>query len=86
MTTEEGIKYRYEYSDEKSDKFWEIILNGNCYSVSYGRIGNNPQTRTKEFDSKEIALNEANKIRLAKEKKGYILAESNLSQSDLCKD
>ena len=72
MATQEGIKYRYEFSDDKSDKFWEIILSGNSYIVSYGRIGNKPQERTKEFDSKEIALKEADKIRAAKEKKGYI--------------
>ncbi len=86
MATQEGIKYRYEFSDEKSDKFWEIILNGNCYSVSYGRIGNNPQTRTKEFDSKEIALKEANKIRAAKVSKEYVLVESGLSRTDVCND
>ena len=73
MVVEEGIKYRYEFSDDKSDKFWEIVLNGDKYSVSYGRIGNKPQTRTKDFDSKEIAMKEADKIVNAKMKKGYVL-------------
>jgi predicted DNA-binding WGR domain protein len=48
-------------------------LNGNSYNVSYGRIGNKPQTKTKEFDSKEIAMKEADKIIIAKKKKGYTL-------------
>ena len=32
MVVEEGIKYRYEFSDDKSNKFWEITVNGNTYS------------------------------------------------------
>lgn len=71
---DEGITYHYEFSDEKSNKFWEITLNGNSYSVAYGRIGNKPQEKTKDFESSEIALKQAIKIRGAKEKKGYILS------------
>lgn len=74
VETEEGITYHYEYSDEKSNKFWEITLNGDSYTVAYGRIGNKPQEKTKSFDSSEIALKQAIKIREAKEKKGYILS------------
>ncbi len=71
---DEGITYHYEYSDEKSNKFWEITLNGGSYTVAFGRIGNKPQEKTKNFDSSEIALEQAIKIREAKEKKGYILS------------
>lgn len=71
---DEGITYHYEYSDEKSNKFWEITLNGDSYTVAYGRIGNKPQEKTKDFESSEIALKQAIKIREAKEKKGYILS------------
>jgi predicted DNA-binding WGR domain protein len=74
VETEEGITYHYEYSDEKSNKFWEITLNGDSYTVAYGRIDNKPQEKTKTFDSSEIALKQAIKIRAAKVKKGYILS------------
>ncbi|MHA1727151.1 MAG: NAD-dependent DNA ligase LigA [Promethearchaeota archaeon] len=71
--TKEGVKYRYEYSDEKSDKFWEIITKDISFTVSYGRIGNKPQTKTKTWGSKEKAKIETDKIRKSKEKKGYVL-------------
>ena len=74
VETEEGITYHYEYSDEKSNKFWEITLNGDSFTVAFARIGNKPQIKTKTFDNNEIALKEANKIRIAKEKKGYTLS------------
>ncbi len=69
--TQEGTLYHYEYSDEKSNKFWEIILEEKSFTVSYGRIGNKAQSKTKEWSSPEEALKQANKIRESKEKKGY---------------
>lgn len=62
---------RFEYSDEKSNKFWEITVNGNEHTVRYGRIGADGQTKTKEFADAEAAEKDAEKLIKSKTKKGY---------------
>lgn len=62
---------RFEYKDEKSNKFWEIKVEGESHTVRYGRIGSNGQTKTKEFDSAEDAEEDAAKLIKSKVKKGY---------------
>lgn len=63
---------RYEFSDGKSDKFWEVAVNGNTLSVRYGRIGTQGQSKDKDFSGSEDA--EKEKAKLIKEKtgKGYV--------------
>ena len=39
---------RYEFSDGKSNKFWQIELSGNSFTTTYGRIGTDGQSTTKE--------------------------------------
>jgi uncharacterized protein YwqG/predicted DNA-binding WGR domain protein len=65
------MKRRFEYKDEKSNKFWEIEQNGNAYTTWYGRIGGNPQSDTNEFDTEEKASKAYAKIIAEKTKKGY---------------
>lgn len=72
---EEGKTYHYEYTDEKSNKFWEIVLKGPSFTTTYGRIGSKGQQTTKDFDSTEKALEVAEKLAKSKEKKGYLLSE-----------
>lgn len=62
---------RFEYKDEKSNKFWEIRLEGDSHTVRYGRIGSDGQTKTKEFDSAGEAEADAEKLIKSKLKKGY---------------
>ena len=62
---------RYEFSDGKSQKFWEIELEGNTFTVRYGRMGTDGQTSTKVFESPEQALKEHDKLVKSKVKKGY---------------
>ena len=62
---------RYEFNDGKSSKFWEIELSGSAYTVRYGRIGTNGQTKTKVFDSAAEAVAAADKVTKSKVKKGY---------------
>ena len=64
---------RYELSDGKSNKFWEIEVNGDSYTVCYGKIGTNGQSTTKSFNDEEQAKAEADKITATKVKKGYVL-------------
>ena len=62
---------RFEYRDEKSNKFWEITVDGNEHTVRYGRIGSDGQSKTKSFDSDEAAGKDAAKLIGQKTKKGY---------------
>jgi len=61
----------FEFSDDKSNKFWTIELDGKSFTVHYGRIGTNGQTQTKEFASPEAAKKEYDKLVAEKVKKGY---------------
>jgi predicted DNA-binding WGR domain protein len=64
---------RYEFSDGKSNKFWEIELEGTSFTTTYGRIGTNGQTSMKEYDSTDKAKKEYDKLIAEKVKKGYKL-------------
>lgn len=57
--------------DGSSDKFWQIETNGNSHTVTYGRNGTDGQSKTKNFDSAESCLKDAEKLIAEKIKKGY---------------
>ena len=59
------------YTDEKSDKFWTIVLDDCCHTVCYGRSGSAGQTQTKEFPTAAAALKSYEKLVAEKLKKGY---------------
>jgi uncharacterized protein (TIGR02996 family) len=67
---------RFEYTDAKSDKFWEIAVDGNTYTVRYGRKGTDGQTNTKVFDSPEQAMKKAESAIQSKTRKGYVEVEA----------
>jgi predicted DNA-binding WGR domain protein len=52
----------FQYSDAKSHKFWNIEVNGNSFTVTYGKIGSAGQNQTKTFPSAEKAQAEAEKV------------------------
>lgn len=62
---------RFEFSDGKSNKFWEIDLEGDSFTVRYGRIGTEGQSSTKTYASAQEATKQADKLIAAKTKKGY---------------
>ena len=64
---------RYVFSDNKSNKFWEIASKEDKLIVRYGRVGTRGQSQIKTFTDNEKVENE--KQRLVKEKKvkGYIM-------------
>ncbi len=62
------------YQDETSNKFWNIVVEGNKYTFTYGRIGSEGSTKDKEFADEATALKAAQKMVSAKMKKGYKLA------------
>src|SRR4051794_21017604 len=46
-----GTVRRWEFVGGKSEKFWEVGLDGTAVTSRYGRIGTNGQATVKEFDS-----------------------------------
>ncbi len=65
------MKTYLEYKDEKSQKFWEITLNGSSHTVRYGKIGTTGQSKALTFTSEEEAQKAADKLMQSKLKKGY---------------
>lgn len=63
---------RFEYSDGKSNKFWEIELKGTDVVTSYGRIGGTAQSTTKGFKSAADAVKAHDKLVAEKVGKGYM--------------
>lgn len=68
-----GKTYHFEYSDEKSYKFWEITLQEQAFTVRYGRIGTDGRINEKTFDSVEETRKNAIKVTKSKLGKGYEL-------------
>ena len=66
------MKKYLEYKDEKSHKFWEIVLNGNMFTIRYGKVETDGQVKTKELESDEKAEKEFTKLVKQKVKKGYV--------------
>jgi len=62
----------FEFSDGKSNKFWNIELSGTSFTVTYGRIGTAGQTQTKEFPSADKAKIAHDKLVAEKVGKGYV--------------
>ncbi len=61
----------FTYSDAKSHKFWNIDLQGEKVTVTYGRIGTAGQTQTKTFNNAGAAQKEHDKLVKEKLAKGY---------------
>ncbi len=70
------LKTYLEYTDEKSSKFWTIEVDGNNYTVTYGKLNTKGQQITKNADSNEKALKDAKKLINSKVKKGYVVVSS----------
>ncbi len=66
------MKRLFHFQDGKSNKFWEIELSGNSFTVRFGKIGTNGQTQTKEFDDDVKTEKEYDKLVAEKRKKGYV--------------
>ena len=65
------MKRIFIYSDEKSNKFWTIEVNGNSYTVNYGKVGTAGQTQTKDFADDAACQKAVDKLIAEKTKKGY---------------
>ncbi|MBS0206199.1 MAG: DUF4132 domain-containing protein [Planctomycetes bacterium] len=64
------------FQEGTSHKFWQIELNGSSHTVTFGKVGTNGQTQTKEFDSEDAAVKSYDKLVAEKLKKGYVETSS----------
>lgn len=62
----------FEFSDGKSNKFWEISIDSEVVNVRYGKIGTNGTTKAKELASADAAQKHYEKLVSEKENKGYV--------------
>nr|WP_229458844.1 WGR domain-containing protein [Massilia glaciei] len=69
-TAEVARSLRFEQGCSR--KFWRAGVRGDELSVTYGRIGSTGQVNLKQFDSKERALREMEKLVGEKLRKGYV--------------
>ncbi|HKS38503.1 MAG TPA: AAA domain-containing protein [Verrucomicrobiae bacterium] len=67
-----GTTRRFEFIGGASRKFWEIAMDGNAFTVRFGRIGTAGQTQSKTFADAAQAKREADKLIGEKLKKGYV--------------
>jgi DNA ligase-1 len=71
-----SAKRYFEFTDEKSSKFWEIALDDTSVTVRYGKIGASGQTQTKTFADAAAAQKHHDKLVEEKTEKGYVEQES----------
>jgi uncharacterized protein (TIGR02996 family) len=68
-----GLTMRtFEFNDGKSQKFWNIDLQGSAFTVTYGRLGTAGQTQTKKFANPGQAQAAHDKLVAEKLAKGYV--------------
>ena len=53
---------RFEFIDEKSRKFWEIVLDGAEVTIRFGRVGTAGQTSKKSFSTTDEARRHHDKM------------------------
>lgn len=68
-------QYQLHFNDGKSNKFYNIHVDGNSLIASWGKVGTKGQTQVKEFHSAKLAKKELNKKLNEKLGKGYLTAE-----------
>jgi predicted DNA-binding WGR domain protein len=61
----------FHFTEGTSNKFWIIELEGDAFTVRFGRIGTDGQTQEKEFGTEAEALKAYEKLIAEKIKKGY---------------
>lgn len=61
----------FVFTDDTSNKFWNIEVVGTYYQVKFGKVGSNGQTQRKTFASNSEAQAAADKLIKEKLKKGY---------------
>jgi uncharacterized protein (TIGR02996 family) len=60
------------FTDDKSNKFWNIDLQGTRFTVQFGKVGAKGQTQVKDFPDEEAARKAHDKLVAEKFGKGYV--------------
>jgi predicted DNA-binding WGR domain protein len=77
-----GAMPRYELSEGKSSKFWQVTLRGKELVVHFGRIGSTGQQHVKKFATAAAATKAYDQLIAEKTNKGYAIAKSDRSRND----
>ena len=62
----------FVFTDDKSNKFWNIDLRGTSFTVIFGKVGTKGQTQVKDFPDEVAARKAHDKLVAEKVGKGYI--------------
>src|SRR5947209_6760357 len=62
----------FVFSDGKSNKFWNIDLQGASFTVTFGKVGTKGQTQKKDFPDAAAAKTAHDKLVAEKLGKGYV--------------
>ena len=73
---------RYELSEGKLSKFWEITLSGKSLTTAIGKLGTDGRSTTKSFKTDAAAKKAYDKLVADKAKQGYTLAGSSRASTD----
>ena len=66
-----GVVRRFEFIGGASRKFWQVELAGPNFTVTFGRIGTEGQSQTKQYADEARARRESEKLIAEKLRKGY---------------
>ena len=66
------MKRRFEFVGGSSAKFWKVAVTDCEVSVTFGRIGTDGQTQSKNFPNPAAAQQHAGKLIQQKLGKGYV--------------
>ena len=62
----------FVYKDDKSNKVWNIELNGSSFTVTFGKVGAKGQSQTKVFPDEPAAIRAHDRRVAEKLAKGYV--------------
>jgi uncharacterized protein (TIGR02996 family) len=62
----------FVYTDDNSNKFWNIELQGSSFTVTFGKVGSKGQTQRKDFPDEDKARKAHDKLVAEKLGKGYV--------------
>jgi DNA ligase-1 len=68
----DSAKRHFEYTDDKSNKFWEVSRSGPNMTTHWGRIGTAGQSKTKTFPDDATAAKQVAKLIEEKTGEGYV--------------
>jgi uncharacterized protein (TIGR02996 family) len=71
----------FVFTDAKSNKFWNIDLQGASFTVTFGKVGSKGQTQIKDFPDQEKARQAHDKLVAEKLGKGYVETTAGRSPS-----